>query len=32
MNHEIQNDDTQIMACLHGGAGTGKSYVLKAIY
>ena len=32
MEQEIQKNDNQIIVCLHGGAGTGKSYVLKAIY
>ena len=32
MEQEIQTNNNQITVCLHGGAGTGKSYVLKAIY
>ena len=32
MEQEIQKNDNQITVCLHGGAGTGKSYVLRAIY
>ena len=32
MEQEIQTTNNQITVCLHGGAGTGKSYVLKAIY
>ncbi|MCG8622811.1 MAG: AAA family ATPase, partial [Proteobacteria bacterium] len=29
---ELQNENEQTLVCLHGGAGTGKSYTLKAIY
>ena len=31
-NKKYQKNDNQITVCLHGGAGTGKSYVLRAIY
>ena len=32
MQQEIHNQNNYTLVCLHGGAGTGKSYVLKAIY
>lgn len=31
MQETLQNEK-QILTCLHGGAGTGKSHVLKALY
>ena len=32
MQQQIHNKQSQTLLCLHGGAGTGKSYVLKGIY
>ena len=32
MQQQLHNEDQQTLVCLHGGAGTGKSYALKAIY
>ena len=32
IEQELQNKPKQTLVCLHGGAGTGKSYALKAIY
>jgi len=32
MQQQMHNENSQTMVCLHGGAGTGKSYVLKGIY
>ena len=32
IQQELQNENEQTLVCLHGGAGTGKSYALKAIY
>ena len=32
MQQQLHNKDQQTLVCLHGGAGTGKSYALKAIY
>ena len=29
---QLHNEDQQTLLCLHGGAGTGKSFALKAIY
>ena len=32
MQQQLHNENQQTLVCLHGGAGTGKSHVLKAIY
>ena len=32
MQQEIHKENNQTLVCLHGGAGTGKSYTLKAVY
>ena len=32
MQEQMHNEQSQTLVCLHGGAGTGKSYVLKGIY
>ena len=32
IQQELQNENEQTLVCFHGGAGTGKSYALKAIY
>ena len=32
MQQQMHNENSQTLVCLHGGAGTGKSYVLKGIY
>ena len=32
IEQELQNKPKQTLVCLHGDAGTGKSYALKAIY
>ena len=32
IQQELQNENEQTLVCLHSGAGTGKSYALKAIY
>ena len=32
MQQQLHNEDQQTLVCLHGEAGTGKSYALKAIY
>ena len=32
MQQQMHNEHSQTLVCLHGGAGTGKSYVLKGIY
>ena len=32
MQQQIHNEQSQTLLCLHSGAGTGKSYVLKGIY
>ena len=32
MQQQLHHENSQILVCLHGGAGTGKSYVLKGIY
>ena len=32
IQQELHNENEQTLVCLHGGAGTGKSYTLKAIY
>ena len=32
MQQQLHNEDQQTLVCLYGGAGTGKSYALKAIY
>ena len=32
MQQEIHKENDQTLVCLHGGAGTGKSYTLKAVY
>ena len=32
MQQQLHNEDQQTLVCLHGAAGTGKSYALKAIY
>ena len=32
MQQQIHNKQSQTLLCLHSGAGTGKSYVLKGIY
>ena len=32
MQQQIHHENSQTLVCLHGGAGTGKSYVLKGIY
>ena len=32
MQQQIQDKQSQTLLCLHGGAGTGKSHVLKGIY
>ena len=32
MQQQLHNENNQTLVCLHGGAGTGKSHVLKAVY
>ena len=32
MQQQMHNEQSQTLVCLHSGAGTGKSYVLKGIY
>ena len=32
MRQQLHNSNQQTLVCLHGGAGTGKSFTLKAIY
>ena len=32
MQQQLHNENNQTLVCLHGGAGTGKSHVLKGLY